>query len=230
MTPRTELDVRPLPPGARHERIFAAFDALAPGGAFVLVSDHYPKPLLYTFQAERPGAFDWNVLECGPERFRVEIVRREHPDRREVTETLMTDHARLDAILDEAGDLVAGGRFDEAAPLYAEFTCGLGRHIAMEEKILFPAFEAAHGGSRGGPTEVMRLEHVAIRAAMEDAAAGIRDRDAGRFGSAVMELRAVIGPHNMKEEHILYPMTDGQAGDARGRDDLVRRLQGLEGG
>jgi iron-sulfur cluster repair protein YtfE (RIC family) len=45
-----------------------------------------------------------------------------------------------------------------------------------------------------------------------------------------MELRSTIGPHNMKEEHILYPMVDGQAGDARGRDDLVRRLQALDAG
>jgi uncharacterized protein (DUF2249 family) len=230
MTPRTEIDVRPLPPGVRHERVFKAFDALAPGGAFVLVSDHDPRPLLYTFQAERPGAFDWNVLETGPACFRVEIARRPRPGRREVTETLMTDHARLDAILTEVGDLVIGGRFDEAASRYAEFTCGLTRHIAMEERILFPAFEEASGGRGGGPTEVMRLEHVAIKRAMQEAADGIRDKDAGRFGSAVMELRDTIGPHNLKEEHILYPMTDAQAGDARGRDDLVRRMQGLEGG
>jgi uncharacterized protein (DUF2249 family) len=230
MTQRPDLDVRQLPPGARHERVFAAFDALPPGGGFVLISDHYPKPLLYTFQAERPGAFEWNVLEPGPVRFRVEIVRRTAAARREVTELLMTDHARLDGILTEVSRLVIDGRFDEAGSQFAEFSCGLLRHIAMEETILFLVFEEATGDRSGGPTEVMRLEHVVIRRSMDEAAAGIGHKDAGRFGSAVMELRSTIGPHNMKEEHILYPMVDGQAGDARGRDDLVRRLQALDAG
>jgi len=230
MTQQPEIDVRVLPPGDRHERVFAAFDALPSGGGFVLISDHYPKPLLYTFQAERPGAFEWNVLEPGPVRFRVELVRRARPARREVTELLMTDHARLDAILTEVGRMVIDGRFDAAGARFAEFACGLRRHIAMEEGILFPVFEEATGDRSGGPTEVMRLEHVAIRRSMDEAAAGISHKDAGRFGSAVMELRSTIGPHNVKEEHILYPMVDGQAGDARGRDDLVRRLQALDAG
>jgi len=231
MTQRPDLDVRPLPPGERHERVFAAFDALPPGGGFVLIDDHDPKPLLYTFQAERPGTFDWNVLEPGPARFRVEIVRRPAAAApREVTEMLMNDHARLDGILTDVSSLVIDGRFDAAGSRFAEFSYGLLRHIAMEERILFPVFEAATGDRSGGPTEVMRLEHVAIRRSMDEAAAGIAGRDAGRLGHAIMELRATIGPHNMKEEHILYPLVDGQAGDARGRDDLVRRLQALDAG
>ncbi|MCZ7685349.1 MAG: DUF2249 domain-containing protein [Sandaracinaceae bacterium] len=52
-----ELDVRTIPPPERHPRIFGAFDALAEGESFVLVNDHYPKPLLYQFQSERPGRF-----------------------------------------------------------------------------------------------------------------------------------------------------------------------------
>jgi uncharacterized protein (DUF2249 family) len=230
MTKQSEIDVRTWPTGERHERVMAAFDGLPPGGALVLVSDHSPKPLLYAFQAERSGAFDWNVLEPGPGRFRVEIVRRAAAALREVSELLMTDHARLDAILTEVGSLVIEGRYDEAGDRFAEFSSGLRRHIAMEEEILFPVFEEAAGSRSGGPTEVMRIEHVAIRRSMEEAAAGIAGRDAGRFASAVMELRSTIGPHNMKEEHILYPMVDEQAGDARGRDDLVRRLQALDAG
>lgn len=71
-----ELDVRRLPHGRRHEEIFAAYAALRPGEAFVLVNDHDPKPLHYQFAAEHTGEFSWDYLETGPEEWRVRIGRR----------------------------------------------------------------------------------------------------------------------------------------------------------
>ncbi|HEY8482872.1 MAG TPA: DUF2249 domain-containing protein [Spirillospora sp.] len=70
-----ELDVRALVPAQRHQQIFAAFDALAPGTSFVLVNDHDPKPLYYQFAAEHPGEFTWDYEETGPEVWRVRIGR-----------------------------------------------------------------------------------------------------------------------------------------------------------
>ncbi|TDE36448.1 DUF2249 domain-containing protein [Actinomadura sp. 6K520] len=70
-----ELDVRTLVPAQRHEQIFAAFGALPPGTAFVLVNDHDPKPLYYQFAAEHPGEFTWDYEEAGPEVWRVRIGR-----------------------------------------------------------------------------------------------------------------------------------------------------------
>ena len=69
----TQLDVRVIPPREKHPTIHRTFDALAPGERFVLINDHNPKPLLYEFQAERPGAFTWTPLEEGPEVWRIEI-------------------------------------------------------------------------------------------------------------------------------------------------------------
>ncbi len=70
------VDVRPVPPRERHPRIFGTFDALPGGESFLLMNDHDPKPLFYQFQAERPGQFDWQYLEQGPEVWRVQIGRR----------------------------------------------------------------------------------------------------------------------------------------------------------
>ncbi|SFP24808.1 DUF2249 domain-containing protein [Actinomadura madurae] len=70
-----ELDVRTLVPAQRHQQIFAAFGALAPGTAFVLVNDHDPKPLYYQFAAEHPGGFTWDYEESGPEVWRVRVGR-----------------------------------------------------------------------------------------------------------------------------------------------------------
>ncbi|HEY8394023.1 MAG TPA: DUF2249 domain-containing protein, partial [Thermaerobacter sp.] len=70
------LDVRALPPFQRHSLIFETFESLDPGGAFILVNDHDPKPLYYQFAAERPNQFTWEYLEQGPEVWRVRIGRR----------------------------------------------------------------------------------------------------------------------------------------------------------
>src|SRR5512135_3262293 len=67
------IDVREIVPRERHPLIFRAFDALAPGEAFLLVNDHDPKPLYYQFQAESKDAFSWHYLEQGPEVWRVTI-------------------------------------------------------------------------------------------------------------------------------------------------------------
>jgi uncharacterized protein (DUF2249 family) len=55
--------------------IFVTYDNLEPGGGFVLVNDHDPKPLRYQFEAEHAGEFTWDYLESGPERWRVRIGR-----------------------------------------------------------------------------------------------------------------------------------------------------------
>ncbi|NMR19068.1 DUF2249 domain-containing protein [Cellulomonas fimi] len=71
----TDLDVRPLPPAQRHERILATVAALVPGEAFVLVNDHDPKPLRYQLDAEQPGQIAWEYLAEGPELWRVLLTR-----------------------------------------------------------------------------------------------------------------------------------------------------------
>lgn len=69
------IDVRTIPPAHRHPLIFSAFDALPEGGHVDLVNDHEPKPLLGQFLQNRPGQFDWQVVEAGPERWQIRITR-----------------------------------------------------------------------------------------------------------------------------------------------------------
>lgn len=67
------VDVRTLIPAQRHAKIFELVNQLTPGGRFVLVNDHDPKPLYYQLEAEYPKQFSWTYLERGPEVWRVEI-------------------------------------------------------------------------------------------------------------------------------------------------------------
>jgi iron-sulfur cluster repair protein YtfE (RIC family) len=142
-----------------------------------------------------------------------------------VSEYLESDHRRLDAILIEVDRLVADAACDAAAARFADFTSGLGRHIDAEEHVLFPAFERLTGMVTG-PTMVMRTEHVEIRRWMALAGARLAGADAVGYRAAVQGLESVLGPHNRKEEDILYPMCDRAAG-TDGADDLVRRMQAV---
>lgn len=223
---RTELDVRTVPPAQRHPRIFQAFDALTSGEALVLISDHYPAHLLQQFQAEREGRFEWNVLERGPERFRTEIVRREAEGPRGVFEYLESDHRRLGAILDRVTAVIGSGAFADAPGDFADFACGLDRHIRAEEEVLFPTFEEATGMT-AGPTRVMREEHTEIRRLIGDVTSALTGMDAGTAHHALAALRGVLTGHDQKEESVLYPVADQMVGGVHERDDLVRRLQAI---
>lgn len=220
-----ELDVRTIPPPQRHGEVFAHFDSLAAGEAFVLVNDDDPRPLLGQLQATRAGRFEWNVLEEGPALFRVEIHRRAVEGARGVTEYLEADHSRLDAIVADALTLAQGGSFERASARFAELVCGLARHIDVEEKLLFPAFEQRTGMTNSGPTFVMRREHVEIRRLMDEVASALERADGARAAREIASLTEALAGHNVKEERMLYPLADRAMGDEGGRDELVRRMQ-----
>lgn len=219
------LDVRPLPHDEKHGQAFRFFDALAPGEAFVLVSDHEPLGLLREFQARRACGFEWNVLERGPETFRIQIERRSSATPRDVSEFLGRDHDRLDAIFSRARQLADSRAGGEARTAFQEFSHGLIRHISMEENLLFPAFERATGG-RCGPTTVLQSEHRQIGRLLEEATAALSAGDARRFGALAADLHGLLSGHNESEEAVVYPVMDRSLAGERERDDLVRLLQG----
>ena len=60
------LDLRPMPPFERHEKIFQMWEALKPGEILRIINDHEPKPLYYQFEAEQKGKFEWEYEQEGP--------------------------------------------------------------------------------------------------------------------------------------------------------------------
>ncbi len=71
----TTYDLRSLVPAQRHQLAFQCFDALTAGDAFELVNDHEPRGLLMQFAQQRPNAFEWQVLQAGPEAWRIRVSR-----------------------------------------------------------------------------------------------------------------------------------------------------------
>ncbi|HUJ17464.1 MAG TPA: DUF2249 domain-containing protein [Nitrospirota bacterium] len=70
------LNVTTIIPRDRHPLIFKTFDGLNKGESFVLVNDHDPKPLYYSFLHEREDQFTWEYLAQGPEEWKVQITRK----------------------------------------------------------------------------------------------------------------------------------------------------------
>jgi len=71
-----ELDVRALTPSRRHEAIYEQLDSLAVGSTLRVVVDHDPRPLRFELEDRSPGAFAWTYVECGPERWSVEVSKQ----------------------------------------------------------------------------------------------------------------------------------------------------------
>lgn len=69
------LDLRPMPPFERHERIFQAWDTLIPGETLRIINDHDPKPLHYQFEAEHKNQYEWEYEQSGPKNWIVRIRR-----------------------------------------------------------------------------------------------------------------------------------------------------------
>ncbi len=85
------------------------------------------------------------------------------------------DHDRLDELF---GRFQSSKQSDRtvARHLFAEFKAGLERHIAWEEDLLFPLFEAHTGMHAAGPTAVMRDEHRQINTSWRSSTASCSRR------------------------------------------------------
>jgi len=113
-----------------------------------------------------------------------------------------------------------------ASAFFQQFRKGLLRHIQIEEEMLFPLFESATGLSSSGPTSVMRSEHIEITKLIEEMDRMFQGEKASLegFDSIHGKLKAVLGPHNQKEEMILYPESDRLI-PGESRTELVKNMQ-----
>lgn len=130
-----------------------------------------------------------------------------------VQDFMTADHRRSDESFLAVESAVAAGDWATAARSWEAFQAILRHHFAMEEEVLFPAFEA-QTGSAGGPTAVMREDHGQIRAILDGLAARLEGADAAGFAGLAETLMIMTQQHNMKEEQVLYPMADQTLPDA----------------
>lgn len=130
-----------------------------------------------------------------------------------IAEYLTFEHRECDRLLDPAEEHARRGRWDAAAQSFDAFAAAFTAHLAKEEQVLFPALEAQAGGALA-PVAVMCGEHEAMEELLARIGAGLAARDVDEFTGSLDTLVLLIGQHNMKEEHVLYPMADRLLPDA----------------
>lgn len=70
----TKLDVRPVAPRDRYDRIIGTYEALEEGSEMELTLDHDPTCMYYTLKATRgDDAFSFEYLDQGPDVWRVRV-------------------------------------------------------------------------------------------------------------------------------------------------------------
>ena len=106
--------------------------------------------------------------------------------RQGVFDILAVDHDRLDGLLRQA--TAVPGLIDRNA--YDAFRSGLLRHIAMEERILFPALLSQGAKEQSAIVERLHLDHAAIAALLVPSPSA----------SIVSSLLSILEGHNAMEE------------------------------
>lgn len=124
---------------------------------------------------------------------------------------LSRDHDRLDALL----SVIVRGDGTIDLKSYAEFRSGLLRHIAMEEKVLFPELR-----KRRGETELQRQlhrDHAALAALLVPPPSPVE----------ITQMSAILEIHNELEEVSggLYELIESLAGGEL--TDLMARMQSM---
>ena len=139
-----------------------------------------------------------------------------------IQQFMTEDHRRCDDIFVEIERDIQAKHWTQAQLAFARFRHSLLQHFEAEETLLFPAFEARTGMTQG-PTQVMRHEHAEMRELLQAANNALTAQDGPRYSGEAETLLIMMQQHNVKEEHVLYPLCDQRLHDEA--DALVTRLQ-----
>ena len=139
-----------------------------------------------------------------------------------IAQYLTEEHRKCDQLYAQAEQAVSENNWEKARELFQKFKDCTVLHFKKEEEILFPEFEAKTGMVMG-PTQVMRHEHNQARELLEKLESALEEEDRDTFLSAGESLMILIQQHNMKEEQILYPMSDQNLES----EDMVEKMSGL---
>jgi hemerythrin-like domain-containing protein len=138
-----------------------------------------------------------------------------------ILEFMRDDHRECDRFYAEAEAALMAKDTEKGKEAFKRFTEATLHHFDKEEKELFPAFEK-RTGMMGGPTQMMRYEHQQLRSLLESMRVALDENRINDFFGAGEPMMIMLQQHNMKEEQMLYPISDRVLGS-----DAERMVQTL---
>jgi len=139
-----------------------------------------------------------------------------------IPDYMTVKHRECDDVFSEAESAVAEANWTLAEEKWQAFAKELELHLDAEETILFPEFEQATGMT-SGPTHVMRMEHEQMRAMVKDLNQALAAQNKDEFLGLSETLMILMQQHNMKEEMMLYPMSQQQIPNADAVSDKLKQ-------
>lgn len=118
------------------------------------------------------------------------------------------DHRDCDSGWAKLEELLDSADIETVRPVWEKYDKRMRRHLAMEEEILFPAFDVRSGMGGRGPTAVMKMEHQQMRGLLDQIGEAVDAGDAQEALDIGDTLLMLIQQHNVKEEGMLYPMAE----------------------
>ena len=121
---------------------------------------------------------------------------------------MIANHRACDVEFANMENAVNDEKWAEAEKLLLKFASDLNYHFDMEEKVMFPAFEARSGSAHCNPTPVMIMEHTQMRNVLKELKKELDNKNKDQFFGLSETLMMTMQQHNMKEEQMMYPMVD----------------------
>lgn len=118
---------------------------------------------------------------------------------------LVHDHKDYEKALYECQLAVEQEDLREAKRRFDALRSELERHVEMEEKVLYPAYEAVAGAPHG-PTEALREQHRELLRLLRDCSEVFATRDPEHISESLSTLDAAMTRHHDMEEEIFLPM------------------------
>jgi hemerythrin-like domain-containing protein len=134
---------------------------------------------------------------------------------------LVHEHSLYENLLSQCQDAVEIENWETVDLIFHELITHLKRHMALEEEVLYPAYESAPHAPQG-PTTALREEHSGIVRLIKDMARVIKTRDSGHVLECLTHLEFQMIKHHEKEEDIFLPMASHIL--SASHDELLRKL------
>ena len=123
----------------------------------------------------------------------------------EAYEWLFHEHSGTEELLRECVEDAEMYSWDDCDTNFKALVEGLKEHIAMEEEVVFPAYERLTDLPQD-PIKALRAEHDEIVRLLRDILIILKTRDADHIVESIQPLETVLTSHHEKEEDFFLPL------------------------